>query len=256
MTFVTSQMEEDALAMCDRVFVENNRMQRHVASLISPEKVVYAPPGVDTDYFRPAAYRPDGPILSVGRFADQRKNVLLLLNAYSRLVEKMPGAPGLVLAGSPPDEQTMATMRGTRLEGRVAICTRVSQERLLELYQGASCYVLSSNEEGFGLALVEAMACGIPVVSTRCGGPEQTVLHRENGLLVPIRDADAMAEALLSLLQNRSERERMGANGRLWVESRFSYRCAAVPYLSQYEEILNRRRHTAGALRSSRVIKC
>jgi len=256
MIFVTSQMEEHALEMCNRVFVENNRMQRYVAGLIAPEKVVYAPPGVDTDYFRPAAYRPNGYILSVGRFSDHRKNVRLLLDAYCRLIQMMPGAPRLVLAGSPPDEQTIATMRATRLEGRVTICTRVSRERLLELYQGASCYVLSSNEEGFGLALVEAMACGLPVISTRCGGPEQTVVHGENGFLVPIRDANSMAEALLSLLQNQRERERMGASARLWVESRFSYQCAAVPYLSQYEEIFNRRRDTAGALRSTQVIKC
>jgi glycosyltransferase involved in cell wall biosynthesis len=67
------------------------------------------------------------------------------------------------------------------------------------LYQEAKCFVLPSYEEGFGMVILEAMACGIPVVSTRCGGPNDIVLDGENGYLVDIGDVNAMAEKILAL---------------------------------------------------------
>lgn len=237
MTWVTSQLEHCALRLCTRIFVENERMRQWVASSVQPGKVVHAPPGIDTDFFRPSQYREEGHILSVGRFADHRKNVTLLLKAYSRLLEKMPEAPGLVLAGSPPPAHVLEMLRRKPLEGKVEVCSRVSQERLLELYQGASCFALASDEEGFGLALVEAMGCGLPVISTRCGGPGEIVTDGECGILVPIRDVDALASALCRLIPNARERTRMGGNGRKRVEACYSLRSAGLPYLTHYEEV-------------------
>jgi glycosyltransferase involved in cell wall biosynthesis len=80
-------------------------------------------------------------------------------------------------------------------------------------------FAVSSAYEGFGNVIVEAMACGIPVVSTRCpSGPDEIIAHDVNGLLVPVDDEDAMAEAILSLLKDEALRKRLSQAGRARAE--------------------------------------
>ena len=112
----------------------------------------------------------------------------------------------------------------------------------------ANCtlFVLSSSFEGLPGALIQAMACGAPVVSTDCpGGPAEIVSHQQDGLLVPTGDEEALAEAIESLLQNPRERSALADRARETAR-----RFAVEPILQRYqEEILAvaSRRHPPGA---------
>ena len=81
--------------------------------------------------------------------------------------------------------------------------------------------VVSSEKESFGLTVIEALAVETPVVSTRCGGPEEILEDGVTGLLVPVKDPLAMAEAIVRLPVGPDHRARMGASGRIQVSEHF-----------------------------------
>ena len=123
----------------------------------------------------------------------------------------------------------------------VKVFRDVSLEQLRDLYRASSLFVLPSNEEGLGIVILEAMACGLPVVSTDCGGPATAIVPDETGLLTPVGDAEALAGAMCALLEDPAQRTRMGAAGRRRVEERFSIETAGQIYLDTYRLLLRDR---------------
>jgi D-inositol-3-phosphate glycosyltransferase len=244
MTSIVSTLDRKALQEVDIAFVENKWMLDHLRGFIGPQRVVFAPPGVDIKVFCPGNYQPNGPILSVGRFADARKNIGLLFEAYYFLRRHMPQAPKLIIAGrSAPLQKDWAKAVSLGIANDVDIRQNLSTNGLAELYRSASIFALSSDEEGLGLVLLEAMASGIPVVSTRCGGPATAVINGETGLLTPVGDAAALAQAMQRLLHNDQLRRRMGQAARQRAKACFSLEAAGQVYLDKYDELLERKIH-------------
>jgi glycosyltransferase involved in cell wall biosynthesis len=240
MVRVTHRLDHSALRHIDAAFVENQWMYDHLSKHMPPDNVIFAPPGVDTEQFSPGPPPSTGDhILSVGRFEDPRKNIMLLFEAYARLRDRADAVPPLVLAGrsAPPDE---AWIRAEVLGIRDAVTFRadVSMEELVRLYQTAALYVVSSNEEGLGLTILEAMASGRPVVGTACGGPSTTVLDGETGRLVPVGDAEALAEAMNDILRTPERADAMGKRGRERVEQHFSKTATGQRFLETYDQLL------------------
>jgi glycosyltransferase involved in cell wall biosynthesis len=233
-------IERRALSYVDWVLAESEYTQRSLLGMVEACRVVPGPPGVDTGFYEPKPGVQGGYILSVARFSDPRKNVRLLFRAYGRLREESPGVPPLVLAGkNGPTLTDWEYARKLGIYEHVTIHEGVTQQRLRELYQGASLFVLSSDEEGLGIVLLEAMACGLPVVSTDCGGPASAVTHGQTGYLTPTGDERALAARIRELLEHPVLRERMGRAGRRVAEQKFSLSAAGAVYLSKYAELLS-----------------
>ena len=112
----------------------------------------------------------------------------------------------------------MADSFGVR--DRVQYVASPSRQELIGLYQAASVFALPSDEEGLGMVILEAMACAVPVVSTRSGGPDGIITDGEDGFLVPLDDAAAMAGRLQTLLENPSLNIAMGRKARATIEAR------------------------------------
>jgi D-inositol-3-phosphate glycosyltransferase len=239
MSRYNTSVEPAALRMADAVFVISHYVQSRLADELGADKVIFGAPGVDTDFYVPTEYRPDGPILSVGRFADPRKNVPLLFRAYQLLRQARPNSPNLVLAGdTAPTASDMDLAAELGITEHLEIDRAVSLERLRELYQSASMFLLTSNEEGLGIVILEAMACGVPVLSTRCGGPETSVVDGVTGFLTPIDDARSMADRIMHLLAEPELSRRMGTAGRVRVEEEFSLAATGRRYLEKYDQLL------------------
>jgi glycosyltransferase involved in cell wall biosynthesis len=238
MTRVTTRMEEAAVRSVDAVFVENRWMHDRLSRL-RDGGVHFAPPGVDTRFFTPAAYAHGGYLLAVGRFSDPRKDVRTLLGAYARLCAARPSAPDLVLVGKSPGAAELDYLRSLPVAGRVRVVTDVSADELAAWYRGASAFVLSSAEEGLGMVILEAMASGLPVVSTDCGGPATSVVPGETGLLTPVGDPAALAHALARVLDDPVAARRMGEAGRARAEREFALEVAGERFLGVYDALLD-----------------
>lgn len=99
-------------------------------------------------------------------------------------------------------------------------------------------FLMSSHYEGFPIALIEAMAMGKAVVATRVGGVPEAVTHGEDGLLIDAGDAVALADAALGLLDDESERSRLGRSAAKTAEERFSIEAMVRQVESAYDEVL------------------
>lgn len=239
MTKLTAALDYKAMCAVDVLMVDNKWMYDVVSHTIGPNKTVFAPSGIDVDFWGGSDYRFDGYILSVSRLSDPRKNVRLLLEAYAALRESKANMPKLVLAGRGgllPDDWNYAVSRG--IADHLEVHADVTAEQLRALYHNAAIFVLSSNEEGLGIVLLEAMACCLPVISTDCGGPSVIVIPHKTGLLTPVGDVHSLASAISSLLDNPELRRQMGQNGRERVSKHFSFASVGKVYIDLYDRLL------------------
>src|SRR5439155_18660509 len=238
MTPLAEQYERGALRIASEVFALSNYTLASVRAVLGNGSGILAACGVDTNSFDPAPTQPKKFILCVGRLDDPRKNIALLVEAYARLRRNVPNAPELWLVGPQPPPEAMRLIQKHGLTETVRLQGPRKPAELPQLYQSALCFVLSSDEEGLGIVLLEAMACGVPVVSTACGGPESVIEHGRNGWLTPPGDAEALAQALGQLVADPALRERMGRQGRKTCVERFSLTAASGVFLEKYEETL------------------
>lgn len=231
-TLIISRLDNLAISRCEMMMVMNPLMYKYSLSLKAGDvtKVIYAPPGVDIAKYSLNKDRlsikkgsKDSYVLSVGRFSDPRKNVDMLLEAYFMLRNSLISPPKLVLAGSSaPSGDFWKKVECYGLSNFVIFYENPNEEQLLSLYQGAVCLALSSDEEGFGMVIVEAMACGIPVIATRCGGPDSIIKDGENGYLVEVGDASGLADKLAMVCLNMHLNQKMGLNALAHVKDFFS----------------------------------
>lgn len=155
----------------------------------------------------------DGVILFLGSLTP-RKNLGMLLDAYERVLARVPNTPRLVLAGrgTPESHPLVERARRAPLAAHVDLTGYVTSDRRLDLYRRALIFVMPSFTEGFGMPVIEAMTCGVPVVAANRGALPEVV--GTAGRLVDPTDAGALAETLIALIGDADERQRLSQAGR------------------------------------------
>ncbi len=166
--------------------------------------------------------------------------LFVLVEAAERVVRRIPDARFLLAGDGPCLRQIEAAAASRGLADRfLCLGTRHDIPAILRVGRMA---VLPSLEEGLPNAVLEAMAAGKPVVATRVGGTPEAVVHGETGLLVPPGDAQALSEAILTLLNDPARAEAMGQAGRERVSKCFSLTRMVRETEQIYEELLARRK--------------
>lgn len=196
---------------------------------IDSEKVSVIPPGVDLGRFRPMSqqqsrehlgYGAQKNILFVGRL-EPLKGIDNLFRAVASLENS--GSVSLSVVGgdanSEEKQRLQALAERMKLGDSVRFIGSVSQDELPIHYNAADVCVLPSHYESFGLAALEAAACGRPVVASEVGGLPAIVKNGETGFLVPPKQSDVMTERLCELLNDDLMRSRMGSAARVHAES-------------------------------------
>jgi glycosyltransferase involved in cell wall biosynthesis len=217
-----------------RFVVTCTRANQHYLSALcgeTPIHVIYH--GLDTARFTPPAApveRARPLILSVGRFVE-KKGFTFLVEACRLLREQGYDFECRIVGdGDGYRERVRALIEEHGLGDRVRVCPAVTQEQLIGVLREATLFALpcqvveSGDRDGIPNVLVEAMATGLPVVSTDISGIPELIADGENGLLVPERDAAALAAALARLLDDAALRARLGAAGRATVARDFDAR--------------------------------
>lgn len=243
LTSITDAMDDRALRKVDAIQVENPWMLEYARALNAGRLVDlrYAPPGVNAQVFSPLERDriDDRYILCVARLSDPRKNVTLLLEAYAKLPATLRDSVRLVLAGSSgPPAAFWARADALGLRHRVSYVSRPKLDELVALYRRATVFALSSDEEGLGVVILESMACGVPVVATRCGGPDGIIDDGVDGHLVPLDDAMAMSDRLERLLSDRLANLAMGECARRKIEARYEEVVAGSVFVDMWNRLL------------------
>ncbi|WP_074471260.1 glycosyltransferase [Thiohalorhabdus denitrificans] len=155
----------------------------------------------------------------VGRL-EPVKNPLALVDAVARVMEWGVVAELWIIGDGSQREEVEHRIEQRGLTG--SVCLWGYREDPVEYVCQCHLYVQPSLSEGFGIALVEAMACGVPVLATAVGGAPEIITHGETGWLIDDSDAGPLAEALMEIWQQRSYLSSIGVAGRLAVEGRFA----------------------------------
>ena len=189
---------------CDVIFVPSRFVQRSfIERGIAEEKLRVVPYGVDLEMFRPA--RKDDKmfrIIYVGEIS-VRKGIHYLLEAAARFPETEVEV--WLIGAVSPEAQALLQ----RHAGRFRHFGVIPRAELYRYYSQGSVFVIASIEEGLALVQAQAMACGLPVIATTNTGAEDLFSDGVEGFVVPIRDADAIAERIARLLSRPDDREMM-----------------------------------------------
>jgi colanic acid/amylovoran biosynthesis glycosyltransferase len=201
-------------------------------ALVAPEhweKLVVVHCGVDTERFRTVERPPRVPqrILTVGRLVPEKAQSLLL-DAVARLVELGHDVVATIVGDGPDHDRLVVLRDELRLTKRVTFSGAVGQDDLVGMFEDADLFVLPSFDEGVPVVLMEAMACGLPVITTRIAGIPELVADDVSGVLVPPGRVDLLVDAISRLLEDPARRARIGRQARVAVEGGFDAHVEAI----------------------------
>jgi glycosyltransferase involved in cell wall biosynthesis len=231
--------------------ISQTAADRFIAEGIIPKELLRViPNSVDTDRFRnvPAGTRESvreslgiqGQFawLAVGRF-EVAKDYPNMLHAFARVRERHPRALLLLVGRGSLQAETEALTRTLGVAGSVRFLG--VRRDVPEVMSAADGYVMSSAWEGMPIALLEAAAAGLPIVATRVGGNQEVVRHEDNGFLVPPRDATALGEAMLRLMDlSEAERRTLGDRGHEHVRTSYGLSQTVERWEELYRQVLSR----------------
>lgn len=244
-TPVSCQVERKLLARSDLVSVVSPATARELEEYgLDADSIRVLGVGIDHHTFVPPQRRRsrrNGYILYAGRLAYQ-KGLLDLLECARIVCRKHPEARFVLAGDGPLRKKLQSEVDRLELVGRVQLPGHIDywkqRRELVELYQDATVYVQPSHHEGLPASLLEAMACGRPVVATEIGGNCDAVSPGENGLLVPAHSPHTMAAAICRLLEDEPLRVELGIAARRTIEERFTWEVVTDRILKCYETVL------------------
>lgn len=258
--------EEDTLTNADLVITSTRNEieeQYELYDCYTPDKMAIIPPGTDLDMFHPptsagediafaetlkmSLHEPHKPMILALSRPDERKNIVGLLEAYGESPRLQQLANLVIVAGNREDIRELGEgPQGVLTElllvadyydlyGRVALPKHHSADDVADIYRLAATsggvFVNPALTEPFGLTLLEAAASGLPLVATENGGPVDIIGNCSNGLLVDPLDKSAIAEALVTILENPKLWQEFSVNGLQNVARYYSWDAHAQAYL-------------------------
>lgn len=267
--------EEDVLATADLVITSTRNEiaeQYELYDYYHPECMEVVPPGTDLSKFYPAEdgmdeipffralkpflTEPCKPMVLALSRPDERKNILSLVKAYGESPELQALANLVIVAGNRDDirdmnEGAQAVLTEILLVadcydlyGRIAFPKHHKQEDVPDIYRltalSKGVFINPALTEPFGLTLLEAAACGAPLVATENGGPVDIIGNCHNGLLVDPLDIHAIADALLAILNSPQQWQIFSDNGLRYVRQFYSWQAHAKSYLNKLQPLLQR----------------
>ena len=183
--------------------------------------------------------------MSSGRLVE-KKGFAYLIDACRILVDRGEQFECIIGGSGEIEAELREQVRRLKLENFVTITGKaLQQEKIIEFMHGADVYALpcvwaSDNDvDGLPQMLMEAMACGLPAISTRLVGIPDLIRHEETGLLVAPNDATELADAITRLMRDRALSARLAESGLRWVYERFDLKTCLEPLIGKYRERLN-----------------
>jgi L-malate glycosyltransferase len=203
--------------------------------------------GIDIEEFFPDHSKTDPNhfnIICVSRVTP-RKGIRFLVQAF-KILEARYAHIRMIIAGDGNEKKSLEQLvRGLGLEDKIVFLGAVPHEKVVEYYQKSNVFVLPSLNEGMSNTMLEALACGLPMVATDTGGTKELITDRKNGLIVKMQDPDDLAEKIEQIILDRELEKQMGIESRILAEQ-LSWGKVAGEYLDLYEKTINLRKIREG----------
>lgn len=206
-------------------------------------------PGVDITRFipEPAKFgqqKSETTLLTVGRL-QKRKGHDILIQALPAIRASVPDIRYHIVGGGEEKAELERLAEVNSVTDCVHFFDEVTESALADQYRNCDLFVLPNRQiggdvEGFGMVLVEAQACGRPVLAGASGGTADTMLRGETGELVLCEDPEVVASAIINLLSDRDRLQRMGAKGRDFVASHFDWEVLAQNARAVFDEVMQK----------------
>lgn len=233
-----------AVRRCSLQMAASRQLAASIAQVTGqPDKIRLVPIGLNRAVFKlppPGMARDPQQIVYIGRLQFV-KGVDVLLRAVRRVTQRGQAIRLVLVGGSfyrqwnVEEQQLRALAHELGVDGQVAFVGPKSPAEVAQIMQQSAATVLPSRRESFGTVLIESLACGTPVIATRCGGPED-IVGAEQGLLVPVEDVGALAAAIETMLC-QSDRYPRAALARQATE-RYAWDVVARQTMAVYQEAL------------------
>ena len=210
------------------------------------------PMGVDLNHFQKTTevgdlrkkLRLDGQvILSVGRLIDL-KGTDYLIKALPKVLLRFPQTKALIIGSGPQKSYLLNLAKELHIKDSVVFIGQIPHWKMAKYYSLADVFVLPSitskmgETEGFGVVLLEAMACGLPVIGSDTGGIPDIIKNGETGLLFRQKDSPDLANQIIRLLTDEDLRKKMVANARNLIETQFSWEIVAERFMEVYHGVI------------------
>jgi glycosyltransferase involved in cell wall biosynthesis len=235
-----------SLRYADLILVRNSEERKYIEKIlgINPDKVRTIAYGIP-DYFLNLPYQSLAEEKQTIRIAQvstfiPRKGIQFSIPAINNILSRYPYVEmsffGTACQQCPDAEQVYANF-DLNVRDRIKVISRFDHNKLPELLKDHHIKLFPSLSEAFGMALIEAMACGLAPITTAAGGPLDIVSDRQDGILVPLRDGKAIETALEKLLGNCAELNRLRQNAYKKAQT-YSWQSIAATNISWYEQAL------------------
>ena len=178
-------------------------------------------------------------LLTVGRLIPRKGVDWFVREVVPALAKARPDVLYLIAGEGPARPDIRQSIRHSRLQDRVALLSRVSDQTLLDLYATTTLFVMPNvpvqgDLEGFGVVAIEAASRGIPVLASRLEGIQDAIVDGENGILLPPGDASAWVAAICGLLSDEEARMRLGARAREFTQAHYNWEQFARDYVRAF----------------------
>lgn len=227
-----------AAVLSDKIIAVSGRVSEELAqSGIDPSKIVTIPNGIELGPYsmRPRTRRSGFLVGALARLS-REKGLDVLLHAAKLVLASEPSARFMIGGTGPLEEELRRKIRELKLEPYVRMAGFI--EDVPSFLSELDVFVLPSDSEGIGLAIMEAMATGLPVVATAVGGVPEVVSDGQTGILVPPRQPKLLAQAIVRLLVDPDLARAMGAAGRNRVEALFDAKVMAERTVAVYRSLV------------------
>ncbi len=248
-----SPLQKAWMALTEGKYLMQGRAARHADVCVPPSafaadlvrrafnlaasQLRVVPNGVPEEFLRydhaPDAFE-DGPLVFFGRFA-HTKGVDTLIEALGVLGGQAPRS--LIIGRGSEQAALQRRIEALGLDERVEVLPWMAHEQLAQTLTTARMVVLPSREENFSLAVLAAMAVGVPVIGTRVGGTPEIIDHAKTGLLVAPDQPQALARAIARLLYDPDLAQRLGGNGRRYVRTHLTWDRVAESFEALYRSL-------------------
>ena len=234
------KIAKKAYSSADKVIAVSNPLKKSIKEKTGVNSVVI-PNIVDTDIFKPneGIKEPEDcfKFVSVGGLI-KRKRMDLLISAFGRIHKQYPDTRLVIFGRGAERDMLESLITSSGLDGSVELRGLVTRDEIAAQYQKADCFALLSERETFGVAYIEALAAGLPVVATKCSGPED-FMKEEFGCLIDINDENQAVGAMELLYKNIDKYSPDNISKE--IKATFSPESVSESVIKIYREVLENR---------------